>query len=80
MTLHEAYQIIQNEDEGTRTDRYYHQLNQPSPHPMHSAEDIREAWRLVHEDQEKKITADEQAWIAKYGDLTDRQPDHQNAR
>lgn len=55
MTLQEAYQIIDDVDEGTRTDRYYHQLARTSPIPHCTDEELAEAWRLVNEDQEKKL-------------------------
>jgi len=61
MTLQEAYQIINDVDEGTRTDRYYRQLAQTSPIPFHSAEELEEAWRIVNEDTEKRIQAEQDA-------------------
>lgn len=61
MTLEEAYQIINDIDEGTRTDRYYRQLGKSSPIPHHTDEEVKEAWELVNEDQERRIKAAEDA-------------------
>jgi hypothetical protein len=54
MTIQEARKIIEEEDEGARTDRYYQQMNEPSPYPIHTSAEIAEAYKLVAEDMARQ--------------------------